>query len=84
MKISELPVLKEFIKILENLGYVDLYPPQEEAIKTGVLEGRNLLLTTPTASGKTLVAMLAAVRIIVNGGKVVYLTPLWPYCKYKK
>jgi helicase len=76
LKISELPILKEFIKILENLGYVDLYPPQEEAIKSGVLEGRNLLLTTPTASGKTLVAMLAAVRAIVKGGKVVYLTPL--------
>ncbi len=42
----------------------------------GVLDGRNLLLATPTASGKTLVAMMAAIRAIQRGGKVVYLAPL--------
>ncbi|MCP8309102.1 MAG: DEAD/DEAH box helicase [archaeon] len=62
---------------MESLGYSDLYPPQEEAVKAGVLEGQNLLLTTPTASGKTLVAMLTAGKTVLEGlGKVVYLTPL--------
>ncbi|NWG09688.1 MAG: DEAD/DEAH box helicase [Nitrososphaerales archaeon] len=62
---------------MESLGYSDLYPPQEEAVRAGVLEGRNLLLTTPTASGKTLVAMLVAGKMVLEGlGKVVYLTPL--------
>ena len=42
-----------------------------------MFDGKNLLLTTPTASGKTLVAMLAAAKMVLeNRGKVVYLTPL--------
>lgn len=61
---------------LEALGYTSLYPPQEDAINSGVLEGENLVLATPTASGKTLVAILAAMRTISKGGKVVFLAPL--------
>ena len=77
MKIRELPIPEKLIGLMESLGYSDLYPPQEEAVKAGVLEGQNLLLTTPTASGKTLVAMLTAGKIVLEGlGKVVYLTPL--------
>ncbi|MGQ9469440.1 MAG: DEAD/DEAH box helicase [Nitrososphaerales archaeon] len=77
MKIKELPIPEKLIGLIESLGYSDLYPPQEEAVKAGVLEGQNLILTTPTASGKTLVAMLAAGKTVLEGlGKVVYLTPL--------
>ena len=77
MRVRDLPVPKALIELLEEKGYVDLYPPQEEAIKKGVLQGTNVLLTTPTASGKTLIAIIAAgKRILENGGKVVYLTPL--------
>ncbi|MEM3437033.1 MAG: DEAD/DEAH box helicase [Nitrososphaerales archaeon] len=77
MKIRELPIPEKLIELIESFGYFDLYPPQEEAVKAGVLEGQNLLLTTPTASGKTLVAMLAAGKIVLEElGKVVYLTPL--------
>jgi len=77
LKIRELPIPEELTRLVQSFGYSDLYPPQEEAVKAGVLEGRNLLLTTPTASGKTLVAMLVAGKIVLEGlGKVVYLTPL--------
>ena len=77
MLIREIPGLaEEFLESLESSGYVSLYPPQEEAIKSGVLEGENLVLATPTASGKTLVAMMAAMKTISKGGKVVYLAPL--------
>lgn len=63
--------------LLNELGYKTLYPPQEEAVKQGVLEGKNLLVTTPTASGKTLIAMLATAKTVLNrNAKVVYLTPL--------
>jgi len=61
---------------LELLGYSSLYPPQELALSKGVLEGKNLLITTPTASGKTLIALMAAIKAIEKGFKVVYLTPL--------
>ena len=67
---------KSFALLLQSQGYDDLYPPQEESVKGGLLEGRSLLLATPTASGKTLVSILAAIRAIMNGGKVVYLSPL--------
>jgi helicase len=75
--IREIPGLREeFVESLEAQGYSTLYPSQEDAVKSGILEGENLVLATPTASGKTLVAMIAAMRTIDKGGKVVYLAPL--------
>jgi helicase len=62
--------------LLDSLGYSSLYPPQELAISKGILEKKNLLITTPTASGKTLIAAMAAIKAIEEGLKVVYLTPL--------
>ncbi|MHB1868465.1 MAG: DEAD/DEAH box helicase [Nitrososphaerales archaeon] len=77
MLISEIPNLQiEFVDALHKKGYESLYPPQADAVAAGVLEGKNLVLATPTASGKTLVAMMAAIRAIERGGKVVYLAPL--------
>ena len=75
--INEIPDLpKEFVDALHAQGYESLYPPQNDAVQSGVLDGKNLVLATPTASGKTLVAMMAAIRAIERGGKVVYLAPL--------
>ncbi|MCD6528943.1 DEAD/DEAH box helicase [Candidatus Bathyarchaeota archaeon] len=77
MKVSDLPVPKEVAELLSNLGIEKLYPPQEDAIKAGVLDGRNLVLASPTASGKTLIAELCAMKCVLEkGGKVLYLTPL--------
>lgn len=77
MFISEIPDLPSgFVEVLQKKGYESLYPPQEDAVSSGVLDGKNLVLATPTASGKTLIAMMAAMRAIDRGGKVVYLAPL--------
>ena len=77
MKIEELPITEQAKRIIAESGITVLYPPQEDAIKTGVLEGKNLVLASPTASGKTLVAELCTLRhILERGGKVLYLTPL--------
>lgn len=62
--------------LLELFGYQSLYPPQQEAISHGLLDGKNLLITTPTASGKTLIAIIAAIKAFEEGKKVIYLTPL--------
>ncbi|MBI2659567.1 DEAD/DEAH box helicase, partial [Candidatus Woesearchaeota archaeon] len=54
-----------------------LRPSQEKSVKKGLLEGRNLLVCTPTASGKTLIAELAALKSILEGkGKAIYIVPL--------
>jgi len=77
LKIEELSVPEAAKQVIINSGITELYPPQEEAIKAGALEGRNLVLASPTASGKTLVAELCALKhILEKGGKVLYLTPL--------
>ncbi len=63
--------------VLVNLGIVDLFPPQEETIRAGVLEGKNMVLASPTASGKTLIAELCGLKhVLEKGGKVIYLSPL--------
>lgn len=52
-------------------------PAQEKALKAGLLEGKSLLVCTPTASGKTLIAEMAALKNIIEGkGKAIYIVPL--------
>jgi helicase len=62
--------------LLNLLGHSSLYPPQQQAVSHGLLEGKNLLVTSPTASGKTLIAIMAAIKAFEKGMKVLYLTPL--------
>ncbi len=77
MFVEDLNVPDVVKRIVLDSGVSELYPPQIEAVKTGFLEGENLVLCIPTASGKTLVAELAmAKRIIEGGGKALYLVPL--------
>jgi len=75
--VEELNIHPEVKRVLLEAGIRELFPPQIEAIKAGALNGRNLLLASPTASGKTLVAELCALKhVLENDGKVLYLTPL--------
>ncbi|MCX8177902.1 MAG: DEAD/DEAH box helicase [Candidatus Bathyarchaeota archaeon] len=77
VKILELPVPESVKQALIKLGISELYPPQEEAVKLGVLDWRNLVLASPTASGKTLIAELCAMKhVLEKNGKVLYLAPL--------
>ena len=77
MKVTELSIPEAVKEITIRSGIIELYPPQEEAVKAGALEGKNLVLASPTASGKTLVAEFCALKhILEKNGKVIYLTPL--------
>ena len=77
MKITDIPIPKAVKDLLLGEDISLLYPPQEEAIKAGALEGQNLVLASPTASGKTLIAELCMTKhILERGGKTLYLTPL--------
>ena len=66
----------KLFKILDK-DIKKLRPAQEKAVKKGLLDGKNLLVCTPTASGKTLIAELASMKSIIEGnGKTVYIVPL--------
>lgn len=67
---------KNLERMIKEIGYDSLYPIQKQAISNGLLEGKNLLITSPTASGKTLVAIMAAVKALEKNKKVMYMTPL--------
>lgn len=77
MRVEELQISDQAKRILSENGYDTLYPPQIDAINAGALIGKNVVLASPTASGKTLVAELAVLKKILDGeGKALYLTPL--------
>jgi helicase len=76
MRIEETGLSPWLVEALRTRGVETLYPPQAESLKRGLLEGRNLVVSSPTASGKTLIAIMAAERVLAAGKKVLYLTPL--------
>ena len=77
MKIEKLDLPKPAKDFFKAEGYSELYPPQVDSIEAGLLDQKNLLVSAPTASGKTLIATLATINnLINNNGKVVYLSPL--------
>ncbi len=75
MKPSDLDFPEEIISILDR-SVASLNPPQEAAVRAGLLERKNLVVASPTASGKTLIAELAILKNFLRNGKSVYLVPL--------
>lgn len=65
-------------KFLDKQGIKEFRPSQIKSIEKGLFENnRNQIVCTPTGSGKTLVAELAMLDIILNKKKrVVYIVPL--------
>lgn len=63
--------------VLKLSGFETLNPVQEEALKNGLLSEKNLLIASPTASGKTLIAEIAMLdTILEKKKKVIYMVPL--------
>jgi len=76
MKVEEAGLSEWLLDALRREGIEKLYPPQAEALRRGLLAGRNIVVSSPTASGKTLIAIMAAHRHLEAGRKILYLTPL--------
>ncbi|MGY5146638.1 MAG: DEAD/DEAH box helicase [Candidatus Nitrosopumilus sp. bin_7KS] len=77
MNIDKLKLSESAIEFLKSQGFTKLYPPQADSVKSGLLDGQSILVSAPTASGKTLIAMLAMLSYLAkNKGKVIYLSPL--------
>ena len=54
---------------------LELYPHQEEAVLR-LLAGENVVLSTPTGSGKSLVALAGAFAMLAQGSRAVYTAPI--------
>ena len=66
-------------KIINNTyPYINEFNPAQKAvIESGYLEDKdNYIICIPTASGKTLLGVLPALKTILNNGKAVYAAPL--------
>lgn len=73
----KLRIPSRLFSILDSLGIKALRPAQEKAIDAGLLLGKNVVVCTPTASGKTLIAELAMLKgVLESHGKAVYVVPL--------
>jgi len=53
-----------------------LWPAQIKAIERGIFDGKSIIISVPTASGKTFVGELAAAKSALDGKKTLYLVPL--------
>ena len=78
MKIEKLDLPESAIEFLQSQGFEKLYPPQADSVKSGLLNGKSVLISAPTASGKTLIALLSMLSYLSKNknGKVIYLSPL--------
>lgn len=75
MILNSLP--KNIKEILKTNQISNLYPPQAQAIEKGLFSEQNMILSMPTASGKTLIAELAMLKTILSkGDKCLYIVPL--------
>jgi helicase len=72
---KEIP--EKIYDVLNRRGFKELRPSQIKSIKAGLFKDKNLLVCTPTASGKTLVAELAFLNAVLHDkGKAIYIVPL--------
>ena len=70
---------KDIKKIINTCyPYIEEFNPAQKAvIESGYLENKkNTVIAIPTASGKTVLGVLAMLKTILEGGKAVYAAPL--------
>ncbi|MBO7205309.1 MAG: DEAD/DEAH box helicase, partial [Candidatus Methanomethylophilaceae archaeon] len=84
MLVEELDLSDEIRQALAEQGFVELHPPQAEAIPIA-LTGKNVVAAIPTASGKSLIGYCTALKRLVEEGKrVLYIVPLKALAAEKK
>ena len=67
-------ILDLFLDWVSDLGF-ELYPAQEEALLE-LMGGRHVVLSTPTGSGKSLVALGLHFKALCEGGTSYYTSPI--------
>jgi superfamily II RNA helicase len=71
---SAYELLERFLDYTASLG-LTLYPAQEEAV-LAIFEDKNVILNTPTGSGKSLVASGMLFAALAHGRRAVYTCPI--------
>jgi helicase len=75
VSVETLPVHPDLLASLEQFD--ELLPVQSLAVEHGLLEGRDQLVVSATATGKTLIGELAGIdRALQGEGKLLFLVPL--------
>ena len=68
---------REMVESMRGRGIKEFTPPQAEAIEKGLLQQENIIVASPTASGKTLIGEMASVyNILAKGKKAIYIGPM--------
>ncbi len=71
---SDDEILERFLDYVGERG-LDLYPAQEEALLE-IIAGKNVILGTPTGSGKSLVAAAMHFAAMARGQRSIYTAPI--------
>ncbi len=76
LPLESIALPKSLLQLLQR-RLTRLLPVQSRSVKAGLLEGRNQLVVSATATGKSLVGEMAGVKnLLENRGKLLFLVPL--------
>ncbi len=78
----ELSLIERLTEGAVEKSSFSLYPHQKESIEL-IEQDKSVLVSVPTASGKSLIAYYAILRILKKGGKAIYIAPLKALVKEK-
>ncbi|MGC8628988.1 MAG: DEAD/DEAH box helicase [Candidatus Micrarchaeia archaeon] len=68
---------RELYDSASSRGITVLTPPQEDAVRKGLVFGNNIVVASPTASGKTFIAEIAMLRAVLHDfKKAIYVAPM--------
>ncbi len=77
VKVENLDLPERLKQSYLDSGIIKLNPPQEQAVEKGLLDGEDLIIASPTASGKTFIAELGIAKRAVQENKTaIYIVPL--------
>ncbi|MGI5964892.1 MAG: DEAD/DEAH box helicase [Candidatus Methanomethylophilaceae archaeon] len=84
MRFDELDIPDNVADALRDGGFVEMHPPQAKALPLA-LEGKSLVVSVPTASGKSIIGYIPALKKVLEEKKrVLYIVPLKALASEKK
>jgi len=76
LPLESIALPKDLLELLKK-RLTRLLPVQSRSVQAGLLEGRNQLVVSATATGKSLIGEMAGVKnLMENKGKLLFLVPL--------